>query len=99
MTQNTTVKSSIHENNKNHVLQITNENLVTNSSYSDHEPLFGRMSFNDGVNQYIKNNVSVESVESLVNPPIYYEDDTTFTCLQRDQSYDSRNHQNQSTIK
>ncbi len=70
MTHTHIIKSSIHENKKNHVLQITNENFATNRSYSDHEP-FERTSFNDnGINQYIKNNVSIESLDNL---PIYWE--------------------------
>jgi hypothetical protein len=81
-------------NHDDHVLQIANENSVKNSSCFIH----GMSSID--INQFIKSNVECESSEFLDHiPPIYHSDETTFTCLQRDQSYHSDNHEKSTNIR
>lgn len=53
---------------------------------------FNFSSVSNDVRSFVKNNVSIEAIETLdIEKAIFYQDDSSYTVLQRDQSYDSEN--------
>lgn len=59
---------------------------VSGSNVSDHQ--VDSVSYNKACD-FVKKNVSVSSHDILDNMPIFNETENTYTCLQRDQSYNS----------